>query len=294
VAAAAGVWLGDERGTALAQACRERGLIVRRADLRGIDSRGVIVEYRGHAVRLYGGSIGGADPAPPLAVELDGLEVACIRFRRNGRLMAAAAIRQLQWCGLRVFLASERAADATADLASRLSVDGHCSGMRVNDKIRLLRCLHQSGVATVFVGDCEAGATAAREAHLAIALAGSDALRRGPSDVVLLRPSIAPLPVLCALARDHARRIEQAGHMVMAPNLLCVAGAFALGLTSLTAVIISNFGTSMVYNGAMRSIRATRDPFAEPPDDGWPDNDEVAPFWPMSRRRGRFETGKAR
>ena len=54
VAAAAGVWLGDGRGSALAQACRERGLIVRRADLREIDSRGVTVDYRGHAVRLHG------------------------------------------------------------------------------------------------------------------------------------------------------------------------------------------------------------------------------------------------
>ena len=54
VAAAAGVWLGDGRGSALAQACRERGLIVRRVELREIDSRGVTVDYRGHAVRLHG------------------------------------------------------------------------------------------------------------------------------------------------------------------------------------------------------------------------------------------------
>jgi len=63
---------------------------VRRADLREIDSRGVTVDYRGHAVRLHGDSISGADPLLPLAVELDGIEVAGIRFRRNGRLMAAA------------------------------------------------------------------------------------------------------------------------------------------------------------------------------------------------------------
>jgi Cu2+-exporting ATPase len=292
-AAAAGVWLGDGRGTALVQACRERELIVRRADLREVDSHGVIVEYRGHVVRLHGRSISGANPLPPLAVELDGIGVAGIRFRRSGRLMAAAAVRRLQRSGLRVFLASERSTDATASLASRLSVDRHCGGMRVDEKVELLHSLRQNGVAAVFVGDCGAGAAASREAHLAIALAGDGALGREPSDIVLLEPSIASLPALFDLARDHARRVALARHMVMAPNLLCVVGAFSFGWTGLAVVFISNFGTSMAYGRAVRSLRTTRDPFAELPDAGWPEDDEVAPAWPISRRRGELETWKA-
>jgi len=264
VAAAAGVWLGDGRGSALAQACRERGLIVRRADLREIDSRGVTVDYRGHAVRLHGDSISGADPLLPLAVELDGIEVAGIRFRRNGRLMAAATVRRLQRRGLRVFLASERSAEAAATLASRLSVDRHWSGMRVDDKVQLLRSLRQNGVAAVFVGDCKAGAAASREAHLAIALAGDDALGWERSDIVLLGPSIASLPDLFELARDHTKRVALARHMVMAPNLLCVFGAFAFGWTGLAAVFVSNFGTSMVYGRAMRSLRVPLPSSADP------------------------------
>jgi cation transport ATPase len=264
VAAAAGVWLGDGRGSALAQACRERGLIVRRADLREIDSSGVTVDYRGHAVRLHGDTISGADPPPPLAVELDGIEVGGIRFRRNGRLMAAAAVRRLQRCGLRVCLASsERSAEAAGSLASRLSVDRHCSGMRVDDKVQLLRSLRQSGVAAVFVGDCKAGAAASREAHLAIALAG-DALGSEPSDIVLLGPSMASLPALFELARDHTRRVALARHIVVAPNLLCVVGAFSFGWTGLAAVFVSNFGTSMAYGRAIRSLRAPLPSAADP------------------------------
>jgi len=245
--------------------CVADALIVRRADLREIDAEGVGVDYRGHVVRLRGRPAGGAEAPPPLSVELDGVEVAEIRFRRNGRLKAAATVRSLQSGGLRVFLTSEGAEDATARLALRLGVDQHCGGMRLDDKIRLLRALREIGVAAVFVGDCVAGAAAAREAHLAVALAGGDALGNGPSDVVLLGPSIVPLPVLYALARDHKRRIERARHTVMAPNLLCVAGAFSFGLTGLAAVFISNFGTSMVYNNTMRSLGTTRDPVAE-----WP------------------------
>ena len=69
--AAAGVWLGDERGAALVRACRERGLIVRHADLREIESDGVVVEHRGHLVRLRGRPVvAGAAPSP-LIVEID-------------------------------------------------------------------------------------------------------------------------------------------------------------------------------------------------------------------------------
>jgi hypothetical protein len=49
----------------------------------------------------------------------------------------------------------------------------------------------------------------------------------------------------------------------MTPNLLCVAGAFSFGLTGLAAVLISNFGTSMAYNNAMRSLCTPREPVAE-------------------------------
>jgi cation transport ATPase len=262
VAAAAGVWLGDERGPALARACRERGLIVRRADLRDIAADGISADYRGRVVRLRGCPVAGLDP-PSLNVEFDGIEVARICFRRNEHPSTAEAVRRLQRAGLRVFLASEGSADATERLALQLGVDRHCGDMHLEDKIRLLLDRRRDGVGVVFVGDCVTGAQAAREAHLAIALAGGGTLERDAWDVALLGSSIEPLPTLFALARDHTRRIGRARHAVMAPNLLCVVGAFSLGLTGLAAVLISNFGTSIAYNNAVRSLRAAHDPVAE-------------------------------
>src|SRR5215831_18711404 len=78
---------------------------------------------------------------------------------------------------------------------------------------------------------------------------------REPSDILLMSPSIAPLPALCALARDSARRKERRLYAVIAPNLVCVAGAFAFGFTPMAAVLLSNFGTSVAYNGAKRALR---------------------------------------
>jgi len=132
--------------------------------------------------------------------------------------------------------------------------------MNPEDKIQLLHDLQRQQIAAVYVGDCSANAVVAREAHLSIGLARADAqveIGLG-SDIALVAPSISPLPALCALGRDSARRQKRVGYEVMAPNLLCVGGAFAFEFTAMAVVLISNLGTSLAYAGAKRALRADR------------------------------------
>ena len=44
--------------------------------------------------------------------------------------------------------------------------------------------------------------------------------------------------------------------MAIAPNVACVAAAFAFGLAGLAVVLVSNFGTSVVYNRARRALHS--------------------------------------
>jgi len=255
--AAAGIWLGDERGQALARACRDRGLVIRRAPLREIDDDGVAIGLGDHLVRLRGHPVAAGAAPPPLIVELDGLEVAEARFVRNGYLEAASAVRWLQRDGRRVFLVSQRTA---SDLANALGVDRYGEGMSDDDKVRGLRGLRRQGLAAAYVGDKSAPAAVVREAHMSISLGAADAAAAvgaewGHSDIVLMAPSIAAVPALYALARDSGRRKDRARYAVMVPNLLCVAGAFAFGFTPMAAVLLSNFGTSLAYNGAKQALR---------------------------------------
>jgi len=255
--AAAGMWLGDARGPALVRACRDRGLVMRRAPLCEFAGDGVAIGSGDHLVRLRGRPvIAGATP-PPLIVELDGVAVAGVRFVRNRSPEAADVVRWLQQSGLRVFLASPR---AVASLAKALGVDDYGEGMSDDDKARVLRDLRRQGHAAAFAGDGSAPASVVREAHLSISLGGADAgaeagARREPLDIELIASSIAPLPALRALAGDSGRQRERARYAVMVPNLLCVAGAFAFGFTPMAAVLLSNFGTSVAYNGAKRALR---------------------------------------
>jgi cation transport ATPase len=280
--AAAGVWLGDERGPALARACRERGLVVRRAALREINGDGVAIGFGDRLLRLRGRpAVAGA--APPLTVEVDGTAIAGVRFVRNGRPEAAEVVRRLQRRGMRFFLASEHA------VAKRLGIDHYCGNMSADDKIRFLRDLRRQSIGVAYIGDCLANAPVAREARLSIGLAAADAgWEQGPSDIALLAPSIAPLPALCALARDSARRQERARYTVMVPNLVCVAGAFAFGFTPMAAVLLSNLGTSLAYNGAKRRLREAA---VMRLDDAWYADDEPGRSFVPNTERAEIRTG---
>ena len=267
--AAAGIWLGDERGLALAQACRDRGLVVRRAALQEINADGVAIGFGDRLLRLCGRPVVAGAAPPPLTVEVDGAAIAGVRFVRNGRPEAAEVVRHLERSGIRFFLASEHA------VAKRLGIDRYCGNMSAGDKICLLRELQRQGLVAAFIGDCLANAPVACEAHLSIGLAAVDAAadaawEQGSSDIALLAPSIASLPALYALARDSARRQERTRYAVMVPNLLCVAGAFAFGFTPMAAVFLSNFGTSLAYSSAKRALSmmaAMRRDEARHPDD---------------------------
>ncbi|HKM68811.1 MAG TPA: hypothetical protein VJX94_01800 [Stellaceae bacterium] len=288
--AAAGIWLGDERGPALARACRARGLVVRRAALQEINGDGVAIGFGDRLLRLRGRPVVAGAAPPPLTVEVDGRAIAGVRFARNGRPDAAEVVRRLNRSGLHVFMTSEQRA------AKRLGIDRYCANMSASDKIRLLRDLRRQSVAAAYIGDCLANAPVAREARLSIGLAAVDAAadagwEPGPSDIVLLAPSIASLPALCALARDSARRQKRTRYAVMVPNLLCVAGAFAFGFTPMAAVFLSNFGTSLAYNSAKRALSKTAEMRL---DDAWYGDGEPAPGQPLvaNTERAEIRTGR--
>ncbi len=248
---AAGAWLGDPRGPALLRACRARRLVARRANLREIDASGVAIDYGSSVLRLRGPL--DRNGLLPLQVEVDGTEVAELRFHRADRLAAAASIRRLQRAGLRVMLTSERPTAEIAPLAERLGADRYVGDMDANSRQSLLEALGERGVGAVHV-QLAGSPRAPGNAHLSVVLDGADKGGSQDADIVLFGSSLSPLPELAALARDTVARIGRARRLVLAPNLACVAGAVAFGFTGLVVVVISNLGTSLVYNRARRSL----------------------------------------
>jgi cation transport ATPase len=270
--AAAGAWLGDARGPALVRACRARHLIARRAALREIAATFVTIEYGRHVLRLS--SKTNRTQFAPLRVELDGVEVARLRFQRTVGLAAASTVRQLQRAGLRVLLISERETPAVATLARRLGVDRFVGDTDADSRHRLLQELSERGVQAVHV-HVGPRLRDPGDAHLSVALTGEDETVWRDADMVLLGQSIASLPIMGRLARDSKSRISSLQRWAIVPNLASVAGAFTLGFPGMAAVFISNFGASVIYNRARRALRQASHDDTSPPEAAWCMEDEL-------------------
>ena len=253
--AAAGAWLGDARGRAIAHACAARGLVARRAALHDIDEAGVAIDYGRHVVRLRG--CGDRADLPPLRVDVDGVEAAYLRFRRNGRSPAAATVRQLQRSGLRVFLASGRLPTDAARVARQLGVDQHAGSVDNHAKCGLLHKLQESGAVVMHVRDGPA-LPYAWSNYVSVAPAGAEGIQHD-ADIALFSRSIQALPGLVALGRDNAAQRRADRWTVIVPKVLAAVGVFAFGFTGLTVVMISNLATYIAYSRAQRALAAARD-----------------------------------
>ena len=100
----------------------------------------------------------------------------------------------------------------------------------------------------------------AAEAHVAISLVADEIsdldwimILRRSGCFSLGSPSSARL---WDIAHIHRQRLKVAHRYALIPNVLCVAGAFVWGFTSLTSVVVTNLATYSIYSRTADSIRS--------------------------------------
>ena len=252
LAASAFADLADERSPALHAACAARRIIVRRNFQPSYRGPEITLRDAGRSIALRERRETGspADPAAALEVATDGRPVGRITFGRSSRPRAAQAIRDLRRCGpLAIGLLSDRPDAEAASLADALGMDFHLGGLPPGGKAEAVRSCRRRGLRVAYIGDCCREPDAAREADVAISLTDPIDPARDPAQVLVLRPDLDWAAGLRERARSHVHRVRSVHRFVLIPNLACVAGAFFLGFTSLSAVILTNLGTLAIYNG---------------------------------------------
>ena len=257
--AGAGLYLGDERAVALAMACQQRGLVVRQPPLLELDTDRVTVCHGTHAITLRSWPESSGEVAPPVTVEIDGAEVATLRFRRQARPQAASIVNGLRKQGFQLFLASDRSDSEAKEAADLLGIDLYSGELTGEKKSRFLQGLRRRGVRATYVGDCCAQPGLAQQAHLSISLGGAGLLPGESADIVFLGEHLDPLADIAALARGYPSRVTGTCRKAMVPNLLCVVGAFGGVLNGITAGILANMAVWGVYRQATRSLEEPRD-----------------------------------
>jgi cation transport ATPase len=272
-AAAAFHDLDDERAAALRNACRDR-----RIEPLGVPP----VEFSTDVTLLVGsdcikvGDLGArprgtpkpydpgdphrfeSHPADSLMVGINGRVAGLIHFRRSARLAAVSTLKRLRSKRhVQIGIVSDQAHSTLAQLAVASGADFHVSAQSPDDRVRLLQYCRQQGFRVAYVGACGIDPRIAAEAHVAISLAqdGIGELENDSAPIQFLQPRLSKLNQLWDIASIHQRRLGVAQRYAVIPNLLCVAGAFVWGFTSLASVVVTNLGTYNIYRRTASSIR---------------------------------------
>jgi cation transport ATPase len=252
LAASAFADLADERSPALHAACAARRIVVRRNPRSSYRGPEITLREGTHSITIRDrrGLESPTDPAPLLEIATDGRPTGRIAFARSSRPRAAESIRQLRQHGpLSIGLISDRAESEATLLAEALGTDFHLSGLSSDGKADAVRSYRRRGHTVAYIGDCRRELEAARAADVAISLADPLAPERDPAQVLVLRSDLDWAAGLRDRAHSHVARIRTIHGAILVPNLFCIAGAFFLGFTSMSAVVLSNLGTLAVYCG---------------------------------------------
>jgi Cu2+-exporting ATPase len=273
----------DRRVKALQDACevRDRVPLAQQGTYRA--GRVEFVD-RGKHIRVEGltrSHIADADDSVrdenwPLRVFCDGSLAGILTFCAGADSAVGPAIEELRSRGgLDVEVVCSGSVAEANRLADWLGVDDVRICSSDSSKAQLIEVLRQSGRHVVYVGDCRKNPLAARAADLAIfpgppeihdaatdieatgsEATGSDATsREDPSGIWLLHPDFGKLLALREIAKSLESQSRLNCNLILAPNIVCVAGAFLFGFTSLAVVVLSNLGTFTMYTRSLNELR---------------------------------------
>ena len=210
-------------------------------------------------IRITGLESGRDQPQPlPLFVFSNGELAGSLVFREGTACAAGDAIRDLRVrCGMQIELVSSAPAAQVEELANALGVDDvHLCPTDEAQETVILNLVAR-GHSVVYVGDCRKNPRAAKAAQLAVFPSPDPTWEADPSGVWLPAANYERLAALRDAAvsiRDQAR---SHCNLILIPNMVCIAGAFLFGFTSLAVVILSNLGTYSVYSQSRVAMRRT-------------------------------------
>lgn len=254
--AGAGLYLGDGRAHALADACRERGLIVRQPELINLDEGQVSVRLGDQVVRLIDSPSTGSEPAS-IRVEINGQALAMLHFRAGRRLLAAEAVARVKALGYQTFLVSSESDSRAAAMARNLGVELSGGELDTDGRVRFVQGLIQRGVKPVYLGELDSAGKIAAE-NLLTVTAGGFRENAPVGEIVLMGDHYAAIADLAELSSRYETEIRKSTQKALIPNLLCVAGAFGGVLNGITSGIIANIGVLNVDRNITKISKSNR------------------------------------
>jgi Cu2+-exporting ATPase len=148
----------------------------------------------------------------------------------------------------------------TRRLAERLGMDRYFAQVLPADKAEYVERLQAEGRKVCFVGDGINDSIALKKANVSISLRGASTIATDTAQIVFLDEGLAHLCELRDIARNLHKNVKRSWHMIVVPNVVCVAGVFAAGFGIWASVLFNNVtAMAAVANGLwpMRRVAAS-------------------------------------
>ena len=138
----------------------------------------------------------------------------------------------------------------TKRLAEQLGMYRYFAQVLPADKADYVAKLQAEGRKVCFVGDGINDSIALKQANVSISLRGASTIATDTAHIVFLDEGLAHLCELRDIAANLHRNVRRSWHMIVAPNIACVAGVFTLGFGIYASVFFNNItALAAVANG---------------------------------------------
>ncbi len=189
-------------------------------------------------------------------VGVDGALGGALELRAAERPEAAAVIAGLRARGAKhLAIISGDHEQPTRRLAERLGMDRHFSEVLPQDKAKYVEMLQKEGRKVCFIGDGVNDSIALKKANVSISLRGASSVATDTAQVVLMEDNLVKLLQLHVVSRGLQRNLKRSWGLILAPNVVCVAGAFFGVFGVMHSMIFNQFGGMLALGNGLTPLR---------------------------------------
>lgn len=147
----------------------------------------------------------------------------------------------------------------TRKLAESLGMDEYFAGVLPGDKAEYVERLQKQGKKVCFVGDGINDSIALKKANVSISLRGASSIATDTAQIVFMEESLHRLCELRDVARSLDRNVKNSWYLILAPNALCIVGAFTMGFGIMASVLTNNVAALAALANGMLPLKRIAD-----------------------------------
>lgn len=183
-----------------------------------------------------------------------------IELRASQRPEVLSIIKGLRERGIKhIAIISGDHEAPTRKLAQSLGMDEYFAGVLPGDKADYVERLQKQGKKVCFVGDGINDSIALKKANVSISLRGASSIATDTAQIVFMEESLHRLCELRDISRALDRNVRTSWYLILAPNALCIFGAFTMGFGIMASVLTNNVAALAALANGMMPLKRIAD-----------------------------------